>query len=124
MIILADVAAGPVSSSSGVNLVVVLALIIVIEALALRLMKWHSVGRCFLDSTLMNLASALVGFLIFSAGLGWWSLLIAFVLSVVIEAGVLLLLKRHPARRTWLASLIANAASYAVLCVLVLIPIF
>lgn len=121
MIPLADVVAGPVSSSSGVNLIVVLAIIIVIEAAVLRLMKWRGVGLCLLDSTLMNLASAVVGLLIAGARLGWLGLLVAFALSVVIEGAVLLLLKRHPARRTWLASLAANAASYAVLLAIVIL---
>jgi len=35
--------------------------IIVIEALVLRLMKWRGFGGSLMDSTLMNLASALVG---------------------------------------------------------------
>jgi hypothetical protein len=40
------------------------------------------------------------------------SLAIAFVLSVLIEGGILILFRRGAARQNWFASLIANIASY------------
>jgi hypothetical protein len=92
------------------------------EAVVLRLLKWNTFWRSLLDSLLMNLASTLFGVCILTFGLFtnsvWIGLLVSGVLSVLIEGGVLTLLKRHPARQTWLASLVANLVSYAGLAVL------
>ena len=118
-------------------------LIVLVEAIALRLMKWGNLWRSLLDAFLMNLASTLAGACAFAAGMlsldpatVWLGLLTGLVLSVAIEGGVLLLLKRQPAHhpplalrlraaqgQVWLAALVANLVSYAGLAVVVALVI-
>lgn len=118
---------------------VVSPLIVLVEAVVLRLLKWGNFWRALLDAFLMNLASTLVGACAFAAGTlsldpttVWLGLLTGLVLSIIIEGGVLLLLKRYPDRPTplapplraaqrqvWLAALVTNLVSYAGLAVLV-----
>jgi hypothetical protein len=47
-------------------------------------------------------------------------LAIAFVLSVLIEGGALMLMKRGATRQNWIASLTANLASY----LFIILPLF
>ncbi len=104
---------------------VLFALIVLIEAVVLWRFRWNAFLRSLGDSALMNLASTVVGILI-SLVLGqriaaWWGLLLSFLLSVLIEFGVLCLRKSAwgPERKLLVAA-VANAASY-VLLVLVLV---
>jgi hypothetical protein len=94
---------------------------LVIESLALWLLKWGSFGRSLLASFLMNLASTIVGFILlafsFYVGNFYTLFLVEFLLSVLIEGGVLMLLKRDAARQNWSASFVANVASYVFLAV-------
>jgi hypothetical protein len=135
MPVIADVAAGPIVLIFG--LIVgggLLLLLTLVEAVVLRLLRWGSFGRSVLDSLLMNMASALVGFVlsIFAGNLWqtcgydpnrggrwcewlispWVLLVLAWLLSELIEGGVLLLRGHHPPRRTWLAALACNIVSY------------
>jgi hypothetical protein len=137
MPIIADVAAGPVILVFG--LIVgggLLLLIALVEAVVLRLLSWGGFGRSFVDSLLMNMASTLVGIVlsIFAGNLwqtcgydpsrgGRWCewlispsvlLVLAGLLSVLIEGGVLLLRGRHPPRQTWLAALACSVVSYGI----------
>jgi hypothetical protein len=104
--------------------------IVLAEAVVLRLLKWGTFWKSLLDAFIVNLVSTLVGATAFAAGFLfaepaaiWLSLLIALILSVAIEGGVLLLLKRHPGRQTWLAALIANLVSYAGLALVILLTV-
>lgn len=100
-------------------------IIVLIEALVLRGLKWEPFRLSFLDSLVINLTSTAFGVLLFAFSA--WTLnqgaaallLLSGVLSVLIEGGVLTLLKRHPLRQTWTAAVAINAASYAFLFVLV-----
>lgn len=94
--------------------------IVLAEAIVLRLLGWGTFGRSLLDAFLVNLASGLVGGCALAAGLSlqanaalWLGLLAAFVVSVAIEGGGLWLLRRRPAGETWRAALAANLVSYA-----------
>ena len=115
---------------------VALVLAVVVEAGVLRVLRWASTGRCFLDSLLMNVASTVMGIVLLmvagsvASGSGvnpedaalWWVLLAAtFVLTVVIEAIALLLLHRGSGVRAWRASLVANVASYVLIAGLVIL---
>jgi hypothetical protein len=95
---------------------------LVIESLALWLLKWDTFGRSLLAAFLMNLVSTIIGLVPFGvvlAGLNYSSLfLLAFLFSVLIEGGVLMLMKKGAARQNWIASLFANALSYVFLAVL------
>jgi hypothetical protein len=141
MLIIADVAAGPAIFLFGIVAGVVLVFVIaLVEAIVLRLLRWAGFWRALLDSFAMNLVSTLAGLVLnafvadFYQSCGYdparggrycdwlmspWSLLLAAgLLSVLIEGGVLLLLRRRPAGETWRAALAANVASYALIALL------
>jgi hypothetical protein len=144
MLVVADVAVGPAAYTFGIVAGVVLLFLIALgEAIVLRVLRWDSFGRSLVDSLAINLASTLAGLVLnaFVADLyqscgydperggrycDWllspWALLaLAGLLSVLIEGAVLLMLRRRPARPTWLAALACNAASYAVIALLMLV---
>lgn len=103
-----------------------------LEALLLRLLKWASIGRCFLDSLIMNAVSTLLGvvLVVVAGGVGiavfaegdpadlWLVLAVAFALTVISEALVLMISRRGSGWRAWVAGLVVNVASYAVIAVL------
>jgi len=94
-------------------------LIVVAEAAVLFFLKWGTFKRSLLASLVMNLVTTLIGgglmFLLSNTYLG---LLVDFLLSVLIEGGVLLLFNRETVRKNWIAALAANAVSY----LLILLP--
>ncbi len=94
----------------------VLTLIIsVLESLVMLLLKWDKFGRSLWASLLMNVTSTIFGGVLIALGLFGGSyiwLAVAFVLSVLIEGGVLMLMKRGAACQNWIASLVANLVSY------------
>ena len=115
---LLDVAAPGLLIGLGLLLwVVLLCLIIIIESAVLQLLRWDGFKRSLLGALWMNLASTLVGlvFVLLATELGLFSLLVSWGLSVVIEAMVLMRLKPGARPHNWLASLIANLASYLIL---------
>ncbi len=99
-----------------VGAAIVLTLIIsVVESIVMFLLKWDKFGRCLWASLLMNVTSTIFGGVLIALGLFGGSfiwLAAAFVLSVLIEGGVLMLMKRGAARQNWIVSLIANLVSY------------
>lgn len=131
-------AGGPIIAFAafGVAGLIILPVIVIAESIVMALMKWGTFGRCLVDAIIMNLVSSLFG-LIGLCGLvfyyrgpqlavpteiGWLLfLLLTWAISVAIEAVVLLLLKRHPRRQTWLTALASNTASYALLLVVALV---
>lgn len=147
MLIIADVAVGPTILFGGLALgIMVFIPILLIEGLALWALKWGTFGRALLDALIANLASTLFGLVFFTLfytasfqcqrvptadgqhtiqQCDWtispalWFVAMA-ALSIAIEGGVLLLLKRHPARQTWIAAVVANVASYVLLGLLAL----
>jgi hypothetical protein len=70
----------------------------------------------------MNLVTTLIGL----CGLSFLFLttapvlIVEFLLSVLVEGGILVLFKRGAARENWLAALLANLASY----LLVILPVY
>jgi len=148
MLIIGDVAIGPTILFGGLALgLIVFVPILLIEALALWGLKWGSFGRALVDALLANVASSLFGLVFFAvfftvsfqcryiptdsgqdavqscdwtiSPVVWFIAMVA--LSILIEGGVLLLLKRHPARRTWRSAVVANVASYVLLAALALV---
>lgn len=127
MLTIADVGTGWFLLSLGLGLIffaVLLSIIIFIEALVLRGLKWGSFTRSFIDSLVINLISATIGIMFLFIGIPslYYDvgivLLVFLALTVLIEGGVLTLLKRHPWRITWLAAIVINGVSYAFLYVL------
>jgi hypothetical protein len=148
MFVIADVAVGPIILFGGLTLGLVVFLpIVLVESLVLWRLSWGSFRRSLGDSAIVNLASTLVGLVLFAlfvqtafqcvrvpAGdgqhtvnsCGWvvpplLGLVALWALSVAIEGGVLLLLKRHAPRQTWIAALAVNAVSYLLLGLLLLV---
>jgi hypothetical protein len=101
------------------------AIVFAVEAVVLWLLKWGTIGRSLLSAFLMNLASSIVG--IMAVGLfaiafdnvlpGY---IVALLLSILIEGGVLMLMKRGAVGENWRAAIIANLASYGLLGVYLL----
>jgi len=112
--------AGGVLVAWGVGLIIPTLIISIIEAVVMLLLKWDKFGRCLRVSLLMNVISTifgiggvLVGAIVFYNDMSiWLAAAIAFLLSVLIEGGILMLMKRDAARLNWVVSLTANVASY------------
>jgi len=104
-------------------LIVLTLIISIVEIIVMLLLKWGRFGRSLWASLLMNVTSTIFGGVLIALGLFGGSyvwLAVAFVLSVLIEGSVLILMKRGAARQNWIASLIANVASY----LFIIMPIF
>ncbi len=117
--VLADVGGPILFAGFGIVAYLVLSLL---ESIVLRLLKWGTFWRSLLASLLMNLPSTRVGFwLIWSVEfsrlnrLGIWLIPPTWALSVAIEGGVLVLMKRDGGRQNWMTALAANSASYLLL---------
>ena len=102
----------------GASFLIVLTLLItVIESAVLQFLRWDEFKACLKAALLMNLASLVVGFVMLTLiqRLALAGILIAWMLSVVIEALALSLMKRGQARKNWAAALLANLVSYLLL---------
>jgi len=131
MLIIGDVAVGPAIFFVGLAFgLMVFVPIWIVETLVLWGLKWGSFGRALLDALIANIASTVFGLVFFTlfsntsirltnSPILWFIALAA--LSILIEGGVLLLLKRHPPRKTWTSAIAANLASYALLGLLALV---
>ena len=111
-----------VAAFSFAALIVLTIVISVAEAVVMLLFKWGTFGRSLLTSLLMNVTSTIFGGVLIVVGFysdPYILLAIGFVLSVVIEGGVLILMKRDGGLRNWIVSLAANSASYLI----ILLPI-
>ncbi len=107
-----------IAAFSIVALIVLTLIITVAEAVVMLLLKWDKFGRSLWVSLLMNVTSTIFGGVLAAVGVlsGSYAWLVAaFVLSVLIEGGVLMLMKRGEVRKNLLTSLIANLASYLVI---------
>ena len=140
MVVFADVAVAPIILFAGfITGMMAFVPIVLIESLVFWRLKWGSFGRSLADSALINVASTFCGLVLFivftltafqcirfpvdaEGHLGtecsWLvppllGLVALWALTVAIEGGVLLLLKRHTSRQTWIAALAGNVASYA-----------
>lgn len=98
-------------------------IIIVVEALVLRLLRWGPTRRVIGVSALMNIASVIFGVFVANIFINdvWLGLFVSWILSILIEGLVLILLNPGQNRQNWIASLAANTISYIGLVVLVLI---
>jgi hypothetical protein len=103
----------------GVAAIVLLVLVVIGEGVILWLLKWGAFWRSQLASLLANIASLIVGGFMLALGIDSMPLFlgIAFVLTLLVEGGVLLLLKRGATAENWRAALIVNVVSYAVILI-------
>ena len=104
----------------GVAFVFILFLLIVlVETVALQLLRWGDFRSSLKASILMNLASTLLGLVLLwlVPALGFLGIVIAWALSVLIEWLVLMRLHRGENRRNLILAAVANLASYVLLIV-------
>jgi len=98
-------------------LVLLFSLIVLVESVVLQVLRWGSFKRSLRGSFWMNLASTLVGFFVLSLvpRLGFLGLLVAWMLSVLIEWAVLA--RFQPGQKRYMVSLAlsANLVSYLLL---------
>ena len=98
-------------------LVLLFSLIVLVESVVLQVLRWGSFKRSLRGSFWMNLASTLVGFFVLSLvpRLGFFGLLVAWTLSVLIEWAVLASFQPGQKRFTLSLALSANLVSYLLL---------
>ena len=145
MLTIADVAVGPTIVFGGLALgLVLLIAVVLLEALVMWFMKWGRFGPTLLDALLANIVSTVIGvigtFLFYNAAYGCevtesadglqrveecgfavspllW-LVIAAIISIIVEGIVLGWRRKYPPRITWDAAIAANVVSYALLAAL------
>lgn len=104
-------------------LLVILLAVILIEAVVMLLFRMNNFGKSFLHSSVVNIASTLVGYLLISrVGFfnenisGWSQWAIYYGLTVLIEGLLLMLLNPKAAKgKLWLVTIVMNLASYVFL---------
>ena len=103
----------------GFGIILFILLLALIEAGVLVSLKWGNFRRSLKASVSMNLTSTLFGVgvvLVATRGLTlvsiWVAVACAFFLCVLIEGGILMLLKREATLLNWVVSLVANLTSY------------
>lgn len=105
-------------------LVIFMIVAILLEGVTLLLLKYNSAGKSFLDAFVINIASLAVGYLITtvaSNGLDFTSnayldFFLIFLITVIVEFGVLYLLNmKKPVKRTLVAAIAVNLVSYILL---------
>ncbi|MFI5133350.1 MAG: hypothetical protein ACHQEB_03385 [Chitinophagales bacterium] len=91
-----------------------------VEAVVMLVFKFNPFGKCLLDAFLVNLASLGVGYLISSSynitlgGDSYTSLLVAFIVTLIIEGLLLQLLNRKKSpKKVWQVNILMNAITYA-----------
>ncbi len=133
--ILADIAVEPVATEVittvsdpasntdfGFATLLVFLAVLGIESVVLRLMRWGSFGNTTLDAFLMNFATTLLGLLFVRTNpSAFLPFLVAWSISVAVEAIVLLLLRRRTVGRTLGVSALANIFSYLFLGLLLIL---
>ncbi len=92
----------------------------VVETLILWRLRWGTFLYSLLTSFLMNLASTVVGFMIanqFIIDLTAGIFLLLFIISVVLEGGIMLAMNqsRHEVEKVWRLAVISNVISYILL---------
>ena len=92
-------------------------LMVLAESVVMQLMNWGALKPSLKAAMMMNLASSLLVFFVLSMvpRIGTIGLLVAFVISVIIEALVLMRLKSGKTVHNWSVSLAANLGSYLIL---------
>jgi hypothetical protein len=134
MWILADVFPGPALVLVGGGIFLALEVAVTLgESVILWLMKWGSYPRSLLDAMVMNVTSGFLGTfvsllllpsLVIAPALGPKQSLavVLFIhggLTLLLETGVLLALRRRPLRKTFAVAMGANLVSYSCLSLVI-----
>ncbi|MEO6612919.1 MAG: hypothetical protein ABIT05_10565 [Chitinophagaceae bacterium] len=116
---LLDVVDAGVSGSTNWPLIIVVLLTVLVEAVIMLLMKYHTFQRSLLDSLVVNAASLGVGYLLLSmvprlfASYSITGLLELLLITIVVEGALLYLLNRkHPFVQTIKVCIMMNLATY------------
>ena len=96
---------------------------VVVEALLMLALKYNHVGKCFLDSLVINLVSLGIGFIMLRIGdtldftdNDYLNYLLLFLITVITECITLYLMNRSkPFSRTLLVAFVINLVSYGLL---------
>lgn len=129
MLLLADVATGPVVAGFGVLGILISAAVVVLEAGLLALLRWAPFLRCLWQALVINLVSMLPGLAVaatfFDASQrllkletpapGLAAFAMAWIVTLAIEAPLLRLLSKEPWMKCWRLGALINVASYAML---------
>jgi hypothetical protein len=96
---------------------ILILLISLVEMVALQLLRWGDMRQAIKASLAMNIASSIIGIILLilvpRPHLG--ELLVAWVFLVLTEGSVLMRIRPGSPGYNWLASIVANAASYIIL---------
>ncbi|MBS1921137.1 MAG: hypothetical protein JST17_12870 [Bacteroidetes bacterium] len=126
--LLLDVAIGATNSVLWILLLVLL-LVILIEAVIISLFRINNFGKAFLNSSIVNVVSTVIGYLL-NTRLDFFSekissteqWLILFGITVVIEGLMMMVLNSKVSKgKLWLVTVIMNLVSYIFLYVLSII---
>lgn len=100
-----------------VTLLLITVLVALIEGVVLTLLRWNNFRHALLASLIANVVSSVAGgvLLIFMQQVPLLWILVALVLSFIIEGAILVKIQPGNNRRTWLVCLAANLASYLLL---------
>ena len=100
-----------------VALLVLFILMVLAESLIMQLMNWGALKPSLKAATVMNLISSLASFIVLAMvpRIGTPGIFVAFLISVIIEALVLIRFKSGKPIHNWSVSLAANLGSYLIL---------
>jgi hypothetical protein len=107
--------AGGLFIAGGIVLVVLTIIISIVESLFMFLLRWETFVRCLWAAFLMNMASAIFGAVLIvwmARGSACIWLPVSFALTVLVEGGVLMLLKPGSKSQNWNVSFSVNFMSY------------
>jgi hypothetical protein len=92
-------------------------LIALIEAVSMTLLRWDVFRRSLLVSLVMNLVSIVANVILLAIfqNPNPFILFISWLISVLIDSGILMHFKRQAARQNWIVGAIANTSSYLIL---------
>lgn len=99
-----------------VVLILIILLISLIEAVILTLLGWDYFRKSLIVSTIMNIASGIIGgiLLVLVPHPTILGLIIAMILSIIIEGGIMMRFRSDVVGKTFLLVFLANLCSYAV----------
>jgi len=102
---------------TAVSIAILMMLISLVEMVVLQLLHWGNTRQSMRASLVMNFTSSVVGviLLLLFPHPNIRNLIIAWLILVIIEGGVLTGLRPQTPRYNWMAAALANLASYVIL---------
>ena len=102
---------------TALSIAILISLITLVEMVTLQLLRWGNTRQSMRASLAMNLTSSVVGILllVLFPHPNVRNLLIAWLILVAIEGGVLTRIRPETPRYNWFTAAVANLASYIIL---------